>query len=52
MRDRDTIDSELRLMAAVRRVAREHGAMPSTKHFDVLLDERAQAVSDAQDVTR
>jgi hypothetical protein len=26
VRDRDTSDSELRLLAAVRRVAREHGA--------------------------
>jgi hypothetical protein len=29
VRDRETIDSELRLLAAVRRVCREHGGTPS-----------------------
>jgi hypothetical protein len=40
VRDRETIDSELRLLAAVRRVAREHGAVPSIGPVDELLDER------------
>jgi hypothetical protein len=41
MRDRETIDSELRLLVAVRRVCREHdGRVPSTRLIDVLLDER------------
>ncbi len=39
MRDRDAIDSELRLLAAVRRVAAEHGAVPSIEAVDKLLDE-------------
>ena len=43
MQDRDTIDSELApLAAAVRRVAAEHGAVPSTRLVDTLLDERTQ----------
>ena len=29
MRDRETIDCELRLLTAVRRVCREHGTLPS-----------------------
>jgi hypothetical protein len=41
-RDRDTIDSELRLLAAVRRVAAEHGAVPSIRPVDELLDERRE----------
>lgn len=40
MRDVDTIDSELRLLAAVRRVAAEQGAVPSIRPVDELLDER------------
>ena len=40
MRDRETIDSELRLLAAVRRSIREHGGEPSSRHVDELLDER------------
>jgi hypothetical protein len=40
MRDRETIDSELRLLAAVRRVCREEGGtVPSTRLIDALLDE-------------
>jgi hypothetical protein len=38
--DVDTIDSELRLLAAVRRSIREHGGEPSSRHVDELLDER------------
>jgi len=40
MRDRETIDSELRLLAAVRRVCREgDGVLPSIGQVDELLDE-------------
>ncbi len=39
MRDRETIDSELRLLAAVRRSIREHGGEPSRRQVDELLDE-------------
>lgn len=42
MRDVAVIDSELRLLATVRRTWREHGGvMPSTAAADALLDERA-----------
>jgi hypothetical protein len=40
MRDRDTIDSELRLLAAVLWSIREHGGKPSSRQVDELLDER------------
>jgi hypothetical protein len=40
MRDLDTIDAELRLLAAVRRSIREHGRKPSSRQVDELLDER------------
>jgi hypothetical protein len=40
MRDPDTIDSELRLLAAVRWSIREHGGEPSSRRVDELLDER------------
>ena len=40
MRDIETIDSELRLIAAVRRSNREHGGEPSSRQVDELLDER------------
>ncbi len=39
-RDRETIDSELRLLAAVRWSIREHGGEPSSRQVDALLDER------------
>jgi hypothetical protein len=40
VRDRETIDSELRLLAAIRRVCHEHGGMlPSVRPVDQLLDE-------------
>jgi hypothetical protein len=39
-RDREIIDSELRLLAAVRRSIREHGGEPSSRQVDELLDER------------
>jgi hypothetical protein len=40
MRDLDTIDSELRLLAAVGWSIREHGGEPSSRQLDELLDER------------
>jgi hypothetical protein len=41
MRDIDTIDSELRLVAALRRAARERGGpLPSIDVADALLDGR------------
>ena len=42
MRDIETIDAELRLLARAWRVARELcDPMPSTAHIDQLLDERS-----------
>jgi hypothetical protein len=40
MRDLEVLDSEPRLIAAVRRSIREHGGEPSSRHVDELLDER------------
>jgi hypothetical protein len=40
MRDREIIDSELRLLAAVRWSIREHVGEPSSRQVDELLDER------------
>jgi hypothetical protein len=40
MRDRETIDSELRRLAEKHRSLREQGRQPSGKEFDDLLDER------------
>lgn len=40
MRDRDTIDSELRRLAAVRRSISRHGGELSSRQIDALLDER------------
>jgi Protein of unknown function (DUF732) len=40
MRDRETIDSELRLIALRRRSIREQGGQPSCQQVDELLDER------------
>ena len=40
MRDLDTVDFELRLLAAVRRTVRENGGQRSSHHVDELLDER------------
>ena len=43
MRDIDTIDSELRLVAALRRAARERGGpLPSIVVANALLDERRE----------
>jgi hypothetical protein len=43
MRDLETIDSELRLVAALRRAARERGApLPLAEVADALLDERRE----------
>lgn len=38
MRDRETIDTELRLLRAVHKVAREHDAVPSMERVDALLE--------------
>jgi hypothetical protein len=44
VRDIETIDAELRLLARAWRVARELcDRMPSTAHIDELLDERSAA---------
>ncbi|KMV22474.1 DUF732 domain-containing protein [Mycobacterium heckeshornense] len=40
MRDRDTIDAELRRLVALRRSMREHGGELSSRQLDELLDER------------
>jgi hypothetical protein len=40
MRDRETIDAELRLIASLRRSIREQGGQPSSRQADELLDER------------
>lgn len=40
MRDRETIDSELRLIALRRQAIREQGGQPSSQQVDALLDER------------
>ena len=43
MRDLETIDSELRLVAALRRAARERGGpLPLVVVADALLDERRE----------
>jgi hypothetical protein len=41
MRNRETIDSELRLLAAVRWSIREHGGEPSSRQVDERLAHRA-----------
>ena len=44
MRDIATIDSELRLLVAIRRMVREaEGRTPNARRIDQLLDERAAA---------
>ena len=56
MRDRETIDSELRLLAAVRHSIREHGGELSSRQIDELLDERlghrAEASKPSRSATR
>jgi hypothetical protein len=45
MRDIEVIDSELRLLLAIRRMVREEeGRPPSTAQIDALLEERAANV--------
>jgi hypothetical protein len=42
VRDIETIDAELRLLLAIRKMAREaEGRTPNTARIDALLDERA-----------
>jgi|ERR1700738_4973764 len=50
-RDRETIDSELRLLA-VRRVCREHGGEPSSRQVDELLRRVAREFSQFCTVNR
>jgi hypothetical protein len=46
MREIETIDSELRLLAALRHAARERGGpLPSIDAADALLDERSKLSS-------
>jgi hypothetical protein len=47
MRDRETIDSELRRVAAELRSIRARGGQPSSRQLDALLDERLGHPSDA-----
>jgi hypothetical protein len=43
VRDLELIDSELRLLLAIRRMVREaEGRPPSTAHIEALLDERRE----------
>jgi hypothetical protein len=50
VRDRDVIDSELRLVAAVRRTCAElGGAVPTTAVLDGLLEERNAGARDVGD---
>jgi hypothetical protein len=44
MRNRETIDAELRLLAAVRWSVREQGGQPTSRQVDELLDERNGAI--------
>jgi hypothetical protein len=43
VRERETIDADLRLLAAVRRSIREQDSQPGSLQVDELLDERASA---------
>ncbi len=47
MRDRETIDSELKAMATWRHSVREQGGQPSSRQIDALLDERLGHRSEA-----
>ena len=47
MRDRETIDSELKRVAAELRAIRERGGRPSSRQLDALLDERLGHPTDA-----
>lgn len=49
MRDQETIDRERRLVAALRRAARERrGPLPSIHAADALLDERSRMEGSAR----
>jgi hypothetical protein len=53
VRDLDTIDSELQLVAALRRAARERGGpLPSIGVADALLDERRQLTELAMSLSK
>ena len=46
MRDRETIDAELWLLAAVRWSIRQHGEQPGSRQVDELLDDGAASTLD------
>jgi hypothetical protein len=48
MRDIETTESELRLVAVLRRAARERGPPPSTDVADALLDERRELTGNSR----
>jgi hypothetical protein len=52
MRDRDTIDSELRRLAELRRSIRAHGGELSSRQIDELLDERLGHVPETSEPRR
>jgi hypothetical protein len=52
MRNVASIDAELRLFAAARRLAQAYGTVPTTEEVDALLDERAKITADASRRTR
>jgi hypothetical protein len=53
VRDTETIDSELRLLMAIRQLVREEeGRTPNARRIDQLLDERAAAGSQGSAGTR
>jgi hypothetical protein len=43
MRDRDTIDGDMRLLAVVKAAIRDEGGEASSRQVDELLDERLRA---------
>ena len=50
MRDLEVIDSELRLLLAIRNMAREaEGRTPNTARINALLDERATSLNERDD---
>jgi hypothetical protein len=48
MRGLETIDAELRLLAAMRWSIREHGGEPSSREVDELLDERVDLLAEGE----
>ena len=50
MRDRETIDAELRRIASMRRSNRDHGGQPPCRRADELLDERLAHRAEASEI--